>query len=491
MARSMLDRKSLEELLQEQKGTGALPRVLGGGALTALGVSGIIGTGIFMVTGMAAHLLAGPALILSFIIAGIACIAAALCYAEFAALVPFAGSAYTYAYVTLGEAFAWLVGWNLLLSYGLAAASVAQGWSHYFQSFLGSIGGRLPAALSGAPIDLNAAGRLGPTGALLDLPALLAVVVLTWVVIRGLRLSLVFNNTLLGVKLVVIAFVVFVGAFYIHPHNWTPFAPYGWSGISLFGHTISGRTGPDGSPLGVLAGAALVFYAYMGFDAITNYTEEASRPQRDLPRAIIASILMATGLYIAVTTVLTGMVHYDRIDIHAPVSEAFRQVGLPWAQLLVGLGVTLGITSVLFAILLGFPRILFAMGRDGLISRRFFTALHPRFQTPWKASAAICIGVGLLAALAPLQILMNLVILGTLFGYVLISAAVLVMRHTHAEEERPFRAPGGAILPLFSIAASGGLMLAVPPGSWLHLGLWLLLGAILYLLYRRRVLAAE
>jgi APA family basic amino acid/polyamine antiporter len=481
----MLYRKPLEALREERDATGAMPRLLGFRSLTALSLSGLIGTGIFIMTGMAAHLFAGPALIVSFLIAGVACIAAALCYAEFAALVPFAGSAYTYAYVTLGEAFAWLVGWNLLLQYGLAAASVAQGWSHYFQSLIGSVGIHLPVLFTGAPLDLNATGRLAPTGALLDLPALLAVVALTAIVIRGLRLSLTFNNVLLGIKLAVIAFVVLVGARFIHPGNWTPFAPYGWSGISLFGHTVAGRTGPGGAPVGVLAGAALVFYAYMGFDAITNYTEETRRPQRNLPLAIIASVLIATLLYVAVTAVVTGMVRYDRIDLNAPISEAFRQAGLPWAQFLVALGATIGITSVLFAILMGFPRILLAIGRDGLISRRFFTALHPRYQTPWKSSLVICVNVGLLAALMPLQVLMNLVIMGTLFGYVLISAAVLVMRRTHAGMQRPFRAPGGPFIPLLSIVGCGGLMLTLPPIHWLHLGVWLLAGAILYLLYRK------
>lgn len=463
-----------------------LPRVLGPLALTSLSIGGIIGTGIFIMTGMAAHEKAGPALIVSFVVAAIACIACALCYAEFASAVPRAGSAYTYARVTLGKGFGWIVGWNLLLQYGLAAASVAQGWSHYFQDFLSGFGVRLPGILGGPPIDLSqTSGKLAATGSLLDLPAFVIVLLITLLVVRGLRMSMKVNGAIVVLKLCVILFVIVVGAFYVHVRNWTPFAPFGWGGLSLFGKPILGRVGSGGEPVGALAGAALVFYAFMGFDAVTAYTLEARRPRRDVPIAIIASIGIATVLYIAVTAVLTGMVPYDQIQINAPLSSAFRQVGLPWAQRLISLGATAGITSVLLIILLTYPRILVAMGQDGMLSRSFFAAIHPRFQTPWKGSLLVGIVVSLLASLVPLHLLMDLVILGTLFGFVLVASALLALRRMPLGREAVFRAPGGLLMPVVSIGSSLILMCALPLRSWLHLLVWLGAGCLLYAVYGR------
>lgn len=482
----MFDNQPGEAVLNEADASNALPRTLGPGALTALGVSGIVGTGVFIMTGMAAHDQAGPALIVSFLIAALACIAAALCYAEFASRVPEAGSAYTYAFVTLGKGFAWLVGWNMVLEYGLAAASVAQGWSHYFQSLMGGVGLKLPAGLSGAPVDYSPTqGGLTTTGALLDLPALLAVLAMTWIVLRGIKVSMAFNYAMLILKLGVILFIIVVGAFYIHPQNWTPFAPFGWGGMTLLGKTI-GKAGAGGAPVGVLAGASLVFYAYLGFEAITAYTEEARKPRRDVPIGIIASVLIATLLYIAVTAVLTGMTPYNHIDVSAPLSEAFRQVGLPWAQLLIALGATVGITSVLLIIMMSYPRILLAIGRDGLISRRFFAELHPRHRTPWKAILAMGLVTAPLAALTPLRFLANLVVMATLFSFILVSVAILVLRRARPAENPPFRTPFGPLIPIISIIVCFGLMLALPPSAWLQLGLWMLAGSALYLLYGRR-----
>ena len=486
MRGSLFARKPLALLQQEAGDERRLRRVLGPGSLTGLGVGGIIGTGIFVMLGMAAHGKAGPAITLSFVLAAVACIAIALCYAEFASAVPAGGSAYTYAYATLGELPAWVIGWNLVTCYLLGAASVAQGWSHYFQSFVGAFGLQLPGALTGAPLDFNAtAGKVVATGALLDLPAALIVLLMATVIVRGLRASLRFNMAMLIVKLAVILFVVVVGAFYIHPQNWHPFAPYGLAGLSLFGKTW-GQVGPGGQPVGMFAGAALVFYAYIGFDALSAYTEECRTPRRDVPIAILASVGICAALYVAVAVVLTGMVRYDLISLKAPISDAFRQVGLPWAQFLVALGALTGITSVLLVMLLSLPRILMAMGRDGLLPSGFFNAVHPRYQTPWKATLWASALIVPVAALLPLGVLADVAIMGVLFGYLVICGAVLLLRRTHAGKEPVFRAPFGPLVPLFGIATCLLMMLSLPAENWLRLLTWLLIGTAVYFLYGRR-----
>ena len=294
---------------------------------------------------------------LSFVVAAIACVTVALCYAEFAATVPVGGSAYTYAYATLGELPAWLIGWNLVSCYLLGAASVAQGWSHYFQSFLGSIGFHLPHALTVARLDYNPGlNRVVSTGALFDLPAALIICAITLVIIRGITTGIRFNLAMLVVKIAVIVFVIVVGALHIHPANWHPFAPYGFGGLNLFGKTW-GLIGSTGHALGMFAGAALVFYAFIGFDALSTYTDECRNPRRDVPAAILASVGIITAIYIAMSAVLTGMVKYTEISDQAPVSEAFRQVGMPWAQSLVAAGALTGITGVLLIMLMSLPRI--------------------------------------------------------------------------------------------------------------------------------------
>ncbi len=311
------------------KGEDRLNRVLGPVALSSLGVGAIIGTGIFVLTGVAAHDKTGPALMLSFVVAGVTCVFAALCYAEFAAMVPVAGSAYTYAYATLGELFAWIIGWDLILEYAVGAATVAHGWSHYFQDFLGLFGAKLPRAIANAPFDYDVTtGHLAATGTVVDLPAILITAVVTAVLVVGIKESARFNEAMVGVKLAIVAFVIGVGVFYVKPANWTPFAPYGLGGISFFGKTLLGQEGKGGEPLGMLAGSATIFFAYIGFDSVSTHAEEAKNPRRDVPIGIIVSLVVCTALYIAVSAVLTGMVPYNKLSIDAPVSDAFRQVGL-------------------------------------------------------------------------------------------------------------------------------------------------------------------
>ncbi len=487
MPNPLFARKPLALLIEESRGEQRLRRVLGPWTLTALGIGGIVGTGIFILTGVAAHDKTGPALIVSFIVAGLACVLSALCYAEFASMAPVAGSAYTYAYATLGELLAWIIGWDLVLEYTVAAAAVAHGWSAHFRDLLHSFGAHVPAALGNAPFDFDPAlGRFVATGAVLDLPAILIVAALAWVLVHGVRESARFNAVMVAVKLAVILFVIGVGAFYVDPANWRPFAPYGWSGVALFGHTLFGQSAPDGAPVGVLAGAAIMFFAYLGFDAVSTQAEETRRPQRDVPFGIVMSLLVCTVLYIAVAAVLTGMVPYHRLDINAPVSDAFAQRGLPWARRLIDLGALTGITSVLLVQLLAQPRILMAMGRDGLIPPRLFAAVHPRHGTPWKATIVTAMVVSALSSLLPLRLLAELTNIGTLFAFVVVCAAVLVMRRVQPHAERPFRVPLAPLTPLLGIAICLVLMLSLPAENWLRLVVWLALGLAIYFGYGRR-----
>jgi APA family basic amino acid/polyamine antiporter len=487
MASHLFTRKPLSLLLEEMKGENRLRRVLGPVTLTSLGVGAIVGTGIFVLTGVAAVDKAGPGVILSFVAAGIACIFAALCYAEFASMVPVAGSAYTYAYATMGELFAWIIGWDLVLEYAVGSSTVAHGWSAHFQDLLKSFGIVMPTAFSQAPIDFNPdIGRFYLTGAYCDVTAIAITAVITFILVKGIRESAGFNAGMVIVKLAIVLFVIVAGAFYINPANWTPFAPFGYTGVSFFGHTVLGQAGHSGVPLGILAGAAIIFFAYIGFDSVSTHAEEAKRPQRDVPIGIIASLIICTILYIAVSAVLTGMVRYDKININAPVSDAFAQHGLPWAQRLIDVGAITGITSVLLVMMLSQPRVLLAMARDGLIPPSFFGAVHEKFRTPYKATILTGCFVALMAALLPLRFLAELTNIGTLLAFVIVCTAVLIMRKTHPEAERPFRAPLVPLVPILGILSCLLLMFSLPVENWWRLIVWLLLGFFIYFGYGRK-----
>ena len=480
-------KKPLHVLLEEAKGENRLRRILGPFALTSLGVGAIIGTGIFVLTGIAAHDKAGPALILSFAVAGLACIFAALCYAEFASMVPVAGSAYTYAYATLGELFAWIIGWDLVLEYAVASATVAHGWSKYFQDFIGIFGVKIPHIVDKSPFDYEPlSGQLFLTGSYIDLPAVIITLIITAILVKGIRESAGFNTLMVFIKLVIVIFVIVVGIFYIDPKNWHPFAPFGFTGIALFGKTILGQSGGGGAPLGMIAGAATIFFAYIGFDSISTHAEEAKNPQKDVPIGIITSLILCTLLYIGVAAVLTGMVPYDKINIDAPVSDAFKQVGLPWAQFLISLGALTGITSVLLVMMLSQPRVLLAMARDGLIPQKFFSAIHDKFRTPWKSTILTGIFVSTMAAFLPLRILAELVNIGTLLAFALVCSAVLIMRKMHPEAERPFRAPFVPFVPIAGILLCLLLMFSLPTENWMRLFIWLGIGASIYYFYGRK-----
>lgn len=487
MDKALFAKKPVQLLLEEMEGENRLRRILGPVQLSALGIGAIIGTGIFVLTGVAAHDKTGPALMLSFVVAGLACVFSALCYAEFASMVPVAGSAYTYAYATLGELFAWIVGWDLVLEYAVGSATVAHGWSHYFQDFIGIIGIKLPFVLTNSPFDFDpTTGLLNLTGTVIDFPALVITVIISTILILGIRESASFNAAMVAIKVVIVLFVIAVGAFYINPRNWQPFAPYGLTGIAFFGKTIFGSAGRAGEPLGMLAGAATIFFAYIGFDSVSTHAEEARNPRRDVPIGIISSLLLCTTLYIAVSAVLTGMVPYNRIDIDAPVSNAFAQAGLPWAQFLISLGALTGITSVLLVLMLSQPRVLLAMARDRLLPPSFFGAIHEKFRTPWKSTMLTGIFVGSMASFLPLRILAELVNIGTLLAFIMVCAAVLIMRRLNPELDRPFRAPWYPFVPIAGIAICLLLMFSLPAENWLRLVIWLLIGFVVYFGYGRK-----
>ena len=476
--------KSLHLLLEEMAGEHRLKRVLGPVHLTALGVGAVIGAGIFVATGQAAHNVAGPALMLSYVVAGLTCIFAALCYAEFASMAPVAGSAYTYAYTTMGELFAWIIGWDLVLEYAVGAATVANGWSGYFQSVMSKVGIKIPELLRSSPY-VYTDGHFVRTESLINLPAVIIVAIMTAILVKGISESAGFNALMVFIKVAAVVFVILVGAFYIKPENWTPFAPYGMSGLSFFGIPVMGQTNAGGEPVGMLAGAAIIFFAYIGFDSVSTHAEEARNPQRDVPIGIIASLALCTVLYIAVVAVLTGMVKYDQIDVNSGVSSAFKHAGLPWAEVIIATAGVAGITSVLLVMMLSAPRVFLAMARDGLVPKSFFADIHPKFQTPWKSTILIGLFVAVLAGMLPIDALLHLTNIGTLFAFVIVCGAVLIMRKTNPNAARPFRCPMVPLIPIMGIMACLLLMFSLPAANWWRLFAWLGIGLCIYWFYGR------
>jgi APA family basic amino acid/polyamine antiporter len=436
---------------------GSLRRALGALDLVLLGIGAIIGTGIFVLTGVAAVDHAGPGVIASFAVAGVACALAALCYSEFATLIPISGSAYSYAYATLGELVAWIIGWDLILEYALAASAVAVGWSGYLRDILAGTELAIPDALAAAPGALE--------GAVLNLPALLVLLGVTVLLVVGIRESATTNALIVALKVAVVLFVIGVGMGYVQPTNWQPFAPRGWEGI--------------------MGGAATVFFAYIGFDAVTTAAEEARRPERDMTVGIVGSLAICTVLYLAVSAVVTGMSPLAEIDRDAPVAHAFRRLGLDFAASLISLGAIAGLTSVLLVMLLGQSRVFFAMSRDGLLPG-MFSRVHPRFQTPHLSTALVGVAVSVIAAFVPLRDLVELVNIGTLFAFVIVSAGVIILRRTEPGRPRPFRCPGVPWTPLAAIGACAYLMASLPRATWLRFGAWLAIGLAIYALYGRR-----
>jgi APA family basic amino acid/polyamine antiporter len=432
----------------------SLKRALGPLNLVMLGIGGIIGTGIFVLTGVAARQDAGPAVVLSFALAGLVSALAALCYAEFATILPISGSAYSYSYATLGELFAWIIGWDLVIEYAVASATVASGWSGYFNLIAGQLGFELPQALK--------AGFLAEAGGVVNLPALIILLLISALLIVGVRESAFTNAVIVALKTAVILYVIAAGLGHVQAANWEPFMPFGWSGV--------------------VAGAGLVFFAYIGFDGVTTAAEESKNPERDMPIGIIGSLFFCTLLYIVVSGVITGMVPLADIDIKAPLARAFTDVGNTFGAALIAAGAIVGLTSVLLVLLYGQSRIFFAMSRDGLLPG-MFSRLHPRFATPHLSTALVGALVAIAAGIFPLDDLARFVSIGTLFAFVLVAIGVVVLRRTAPDLHRPFRCPLVPWVPLATIAACYYLMSGLGLETWLRLGIWMALGLAIYFLY--------
>ncbi|AQR69294.1 amino acid permease [Janthinobacterium sp. LM6] len=456
---SLFRTKNLDDMIAHSKKPGGLAKVLGPFDLVLMGIGAIVGTGIFVLTGTGA-LTAGPALSLSFVVAAVACCFAALCYAEFASTVPVAGSIYTYSYATLGELAAWMIGWDLLLEYGLAAAAVSVGWSGYFQSLLSGFGIALPVALTAAP------GALPGVTTFINLPALVIMLALTAMLGWGVRESARLNNIMVAIKVGVVLLFIIFGARHVQPANWQPYMPFGYHGM--------------------LSAAALVFFAFIGFDAVTSAAEEVKKPSRDLPIGIIGSLAVCAVLYVVVSAIMTGIVPYQKfLGVDHPVSLALQYAGENWIAGFVDLGAILGMTTVILVMAFGQTRIIFAMSRDGLLPKRLST-VHPRFHTPFFATWLVGIVFGLIAAVIPLNILAELINIGTLAAFTMVSIAVVVLRKKRPDLPRAFRCPGVPYVPALAVILCVGLMSFLSWVTWVAFTIWLVIGLVIYFGYARR-----
>jgi len=474
--------KSVEQsLAQTDEGEHRLRRDLSGLDLTVFGVAVIIGTGIFVLTGKAAGVQAGPAVAISFVVAGITCALAALCYAEFASTVPVAGSAYTFSYASLGEVVAWVIGWDLILELALGASTVAVGWSQYFADVLSTIGITLPETLYTETPSLTTPNAV----------AGVIVLLLTGVICLGIKVSARVNTVVVTIKVAIVLFVIVAGLFYVKASNYSPFippsgsktAPGAAAAPSLL-QDLGVSTGTFGVA-GIFSGAALVFFAFIGFDIVATAAEETRNPQRDLPRGIFASLAICTTLYVAVSLVVTGMVKYDQMSISAPLAEAFRSVGRPGFAAVISVGALAGLTTVMMILMLGQSRVFFAMSRDRLLPP-VFSRVSPRTGTPVRVTVTTGVVVAVIAALIPLSELAELVNIGTLFAFVLVAVGVLVLRRTRPDLPRAFRVPWVPVIPVLSALASFYLMLNLPGVTWVRFLIWMAVGLVVYALYSRR-----
>jgi APA family basic amino acid/polyamine antiporter len=514
---NLLATKPLNLLMEEARETGehSLKRTLGVFQLTALGVGAIIGAGIFVMVGLGAQY-AGPGLSLSFVLSGLGCAFAGLCYAEFAAMIPLAGSAYTYAYATLGELLAWIIGWDLTLEYAMGASTVSSGWSNHFiellnifhikmplwlaydhwtalktaetvvakqivqstapslvpgtQAFLDKVGAIIsaqPPELLQRAHDLLGAPHLFGMEIGFNLPAFLIALVITTILVIGIKESARFNATIVVIKVAVVLFVIALGAHYINRANWgtdwSTYAPHGFAGIG--------------------AGAAYIFFAYIGFDAVSTTAQEAKNPQRDLPIGMIASLAICTVLYIAVAGVLTGMVHWQNINIEAPVAVAFLDRGLTTAANIITLGALAGLTSVMLVMLLGQTRVLYSMANDGLLPRKFFADIHPKFRTPWKNTILVGLLAAVVGSVTPIDEIAKMVNIGTLLAFVIVSISVMVLRRTNPSQPRPFRTPWVPLVPILGVITNGYMMAKLGMWNWIRLIVWLAIGLVVYFTY--------
>ncbi len=494
----LLAQKPLDMIRSESEEAGehSLKRALGPTNLVALGIGAIIGTGIFVLTGLVAAQNSGPAVVLSFISAGIGCCFAGLCYAEFASLIPIAGSAYTYGYATLGEIFAWIIGWDLILEYAFGAATVASGWSANVVQLLARLGIQLPPQLIATPgaqlafykgmwqpmssvptgVDLAA---LPHATAVFNLVAFLAIAVVTAILVIGIEESATLNTIIVFVKVGTVLVFIAVAAAYVLAHpaqaaaNWTPFIPHNAGEFGKFGWS------------GVARGAGVIFFAYIGFDAVSTAAQEARNPQKDMPIGILGSLAICTVLYIVTSALLTGVISYTRLNVGAPIALGMAETGVRWGEYLVLIGTILGLSTVMLVMLLGQSRVFFSMSRDGLLPA-WAGAVHPRFRTPWIASITVGVFVAILPAFLPIGVLGELTSIGTLLAFVIVCAGVWVLRVRRPELHRPFKTPWVPVVPILGILVSFALMAALPGATWIRLFVWLIIGMFIYFGYGRK-----
>ena len=498
MKQQLFAKKPLSVLEMEMTGDNKLKRVLGPVSLTSLGIGAIIGAGIFVLTGSTAALYSGPALVISFVISGLACAFAGLCYAEFAAMIPISGSAYAYAYATLGEFLAWIIGWDLIIEYLFAASTVSVGWSGYAVSLLEGMNIHIPASLTAATgttlynipgqgwkeMTETISAELAKNGtaisslphmtALFNLPAIFIVGVLTLVLIRGIKESSTFNNIMVIVKVSVVILFIGIGFMYVDAHNWTPFIPENTGTFGHFGWS------------GILRGAGVIFFAYIGFDAVSTAAQEAKNPQRDMPIGILGSLTVSTILYILVAIVLTGIVNYKDLNVAAPVALGVDRMGsgMVWLGPIIKIAALAGLTSVILVMLLGQPRIFYSMSKDGLLPP-VFSKVHEKYKTPFVSQLLTGAVAMILAGVLPISILGELVSIGTLLAFAIVSMSVLVLRKTHPEIPRPFKTPFMPWVPILGTIVCLAQMLALPFDTWLRLIIWMAIGLAIYFFYGR------
>ncbi|MHB9858343.1 amino acid permease [Streptomyces sp. YIM S03343] len=482
MSTSLFRTKNVEQSIRDtEEPQHALRKTLSALDLTVFGVGVIIGTGIFVLTGKVARENAGPATSLAFVVAGVVCALAAICYAEFASTVPVAGSAYTFSYASLGELPAWIIGWDLVLEFALGTAVVAVGWSGYIRSLLDTAGWHLPASL---------AGRDGAHGFGFDILAAALVLVLTGILILGTKLSARVNELVVAIKVTVVLIVIVAGAFLVKSENYKPFIPKtqtveaGGTLKAPLIELIFGWAPSNFGVMGIFTAASVVFFAFIGFDVVATAAEETKNPQRDMPRGILGSLLVCTLLYVAVSIVVTGMEHYTKLTVDAPLADAFKATGHPWYAGVISFGAAVGLTTVCMILLLGQSRVFFAMSRDGLLPR-FFSVVHPRFKTPYRPTILLGVIIAIVAGFTSLSALAELVNIGTLFAFMVVAIGVIVLRRTRPDLPRAFRTPWVPFLPILSVLATLWLMINLPAETWLRFAIWMVIGFVVYFLYSR------
>ena len=470
---SLFATKPMARIMAESESDNSLRRSLGPLSLISLGVGGIIGAGIFTLTGVAAAQNAGPGLVISFVLAAIGCVFAGLCYSEFSTMIPIAGSAYTYAYATMGELIAWIIGWDLILEYSVGAATVSIGWSQTLVAFLHSLGIDLPAKLLASPFQSSVLPDGSTVYGIINLPAVIIVVLISVLLMTGIRESAGVNNIIVVLKVSVILVFIAIGWSYIHPANLTPLIPPNTSGIfGEFGYS------------GLLAGAGVIFFAYIGFDAVSTAAQEAKVPKRDMPIGIIGSLLVCTVLFILYTHVLTGMVDYHKLNVAAPLSLALEQIPHRWLTIGMNVAVLAGLTSVMLVMLLGQSRVLFSMANDRLLPKAF-RDVHPKFRTPWKCNLILMVFVSMFAAFVPISVVGKMTSIGTLFAFVIVCVGIIIMRKTHPDTPRPFKTPLVPLFPILGILVNLAMMYGLGKDNWLRLFIWMAIGLIIYFGYSK------